>query len=266
MYTKRRLFKQCQCTNIKRAQGSLVMHVSMVILQEAACYSENLTIYELSLCPCNRYRGYVGVDAMVVEEFDGSIKAYLNDINPRLCGATPLIAMAHKVEAKLGRRPVGFTLKSHNIPLPEKCEDVFQAAIDLMGHHLYRGSESGYTGIVPVQVDVRPPHYDCFYLRSVAIARDHQHLRELQNVMDPSWSVDQSMSLASIEVIPGFDFIQAFFQNFFSSFINCGLSCIYLQIHKPYVCCQWEFAQTRGIGLSGDVNVCTRRDSFWEFF
>lgn len=148
---------------------------------------------------------------MVVEEFDGSIKAYVNDINPRLCGATPLIAMAHKVEAKLGCRPVGFTLKSHCIPLPEKCEDVFQAAVDLIGHHLYRGADSGYTGIVPVQVDVRYPHYDCFYLRTVAIAKDNQHLRVLQNVMDPSWSVNQNMSFANMDVIPGFDFIQTIF-------------------------------------------------------
>jgi hypothetical protein len=122
------------------------------------------------------YRGYISVNAVVVEKQDGSIDAYMNDINTRLSGASPLLGLAHKAMKKLGYRPHAFSLTG-KLDLPEGCADAFDVVADKLGANLYRGAETGYTGIVPAVVNV---HGDKVKYRAVAIARDAQHLQELR--------------------------------------------------------------------------------------
>jgi len=127
------------------------------------------------------YRGYVGVDAILVQQNNGEIKAYLNDINARLCGATPLIGLAHKAEAKLGYRPHAYSTKV-KLPLPEGCADAFEVVSAHLAADLYKGQESGYTGVVPTVIDV-PPGKGYVSCRMVAIGRDAQHLKQLKQAL-----------------------------------------------------------------------------------
>ncbi|KAL3686041.1 hypothetical protein R1sor_004063 [Riccia sorocarpa] len=116
------------------------------------------------------YRGYMGIDAMVVEKKNGELGAYLNDVNARLCGATAVIAMAHKVEAKVGYQPLAF---SHHLKIraPENMADPFEVIKANVGDHLYRASETEYTGIVPILVDAnRESGYIAF--RAIVIGKD----------------------------------------------------------------------------------------------
>lgn len=120
------------------------------------------------------YRGYISVNAIAVENQDGSVTAYMNDINTRLSGASPLLGLAHKAQQHLGQRPHAFS-KGCKIPLPEGCTDAFEAVTEHLGQNLYKGAESGYTGIVPAVVDV-PPGAGHISFRAVVIAKTEQDM------------------------------------------------------------------------------------------
>jgi hypothetical protein len=127
------------------------------------------------------YRGYLGVDAVMVEQTNGEIKAYLNDINARLCGATPLIGLSHKAEEKLGFRPHAYSTKM-KLALPEGCTDAFSAVTERLDGYLYRGAETGYTGIVPTVVDV-PPGSGKISVRIAVIGKDAAHLQKMRSFL-----------------------------------------------------------------------------------
>ncbi|KAL3687563.1 hypothetical protein R1sor_013872 [Riccia sorocarpa] len=139
------------------------------------------------------YRGYLGVDAMVVEKKNGELMAYLNDLNTRLCGATPLIGMAHKVEANVGYRPSVFS-QTFTIRAPENMTDPFEVIKANVGDHLYRASETEYTGIVPTVVDAYPESgYISF--RAIVIGRDDLHLGFLRKALE---SMDKYEGLTAV--------------------------------------------------------------------
>ncbi|KAL2622931.1 hypothetical protein R1flu_003136 [Riccia fluitans] len=123
------------------------------------------------------YRGYVGVDTVVVEKTNGQLVAYVTDLNTRLCGATPLIVMAHRFEARLGYRPCVFS-ETFRLRIPEDTIDPFDVVEKSLGNLLYRGSESGYAGIAPIIVHIHPDT-DFIQFRAIAIGRDELHLNIL---------------------------------------------------------------------------------------
>ncbi|KAL3684506.1 hypothetical protein R1sor_002528 [Riccia sorocarpa] len=126
------------------------------------------------------YRGYLGVDVMVVEKKNGELMAYLNDLNTRLCGATPVIAMAHKFEAKVGYRPSVFS-QSFTIRAPENMTDPFEVIKANVGDHLYRASETEYTGIVPFVVDANPESgYISFWAVVIGVTDAIEELKGLE--------------------------------------------------------------------------------------
>lgn len=127
------------------------------------------------------YRGYISVNAIVVENTDGSVSAYMNDINTRLSGASPLLGLAHKAQQHLGQRPHAFS-KGVKIPLPEGCTDAFEAVTAHLGDKLYKGAETGYTGIVPAVMDV-PPGAGHISFRAVVIAKTPEEMLEYNKAL-----------------------------------------------------------------------------------
>ncbi len=127
------------------------------------------------------YRGYISVNAIAVENADGTVSAYMNDINTRLSGASPLLGLAHKAEQHLGQRPHAFS-KGCKLPLPEGCTDAFEVVAEHLGKNLYRGAESGYTGIVPAVVDV-PTGGNHISYRAVVIAKTEAEMIALNKAL-----------------------------------------------------------------------------------
>lgn len=95
------------------------------------------------------YRGYAGVDVIVVEREDGQRHGYVLEMNGRLNCSTSILSMAHWVERESGiADPIVENLYTHFDPVSG-----FDAFEDRFSDLMYRGEKSGFSGIVPVYLD-----------------------------------------------------------------------------------------------------------------
>jgi hypothetical protein len=125
------------------------------------------------------YRGYVGIDAIVAEKQDGSYTAVLNEANTRLTGNSPLVGLAHRFSALSDKSLLALSA-SYKLPLPSDPKaDAFDHVSKAINGHLFKAHETGFTGIVPVVIDV-PPGRGYVTCKTVMLADTPDQLKQQQ--------------------------------------------------------------------------------------
>lgn len=102
------------------------------------------------------YRGYIGVDALVVETTGGDIKAYILEANCRMNGSTPLLSLMQKLEATKGCSMYGESL-TVDVPVTDgPSDDVMSGILQFFNAAGLLYQRSSMCGIIPFMPDVYP--------------------------------------------------------------------------------------------------------------
>jgi hypothetical protein len=123
------------------------------------------------------YKGFVGVDVLVVENKDGKLQGYVLEVNPRLNSSTPLLRMVQYCAREAGQHRTG---NSANYLLPHGVDPISYLEKAIGKEAFYRRAESGYCGFVPVMID-QPPEADRPVLvKGLVISHSLQQANEVQ--------------------------------------------------------------------------------------
>lgn len=122
------------------------------------------------------YRGYAGVDVMVCEMEDGSHKGYVIEMNGRLNSSTSMLSMKHKMDDICGTDNTAADNFLGYFRSMDSYETFSRAFDDL----LYKGEESGHTGIVPIIVK-RDSEGKIYGLKTISVAPTRGQLNVLEN-------------------------------------------------------------------------------------
>lgn len=120
------------------------------------------------------YRGYAGIDVMMTQGVDGQLRGYVIEMNARLCGSTPLLAMAHWVEREASAEPAVVDFTEDNLAIKD-----FKTLTQKFNKLMYKGRESGFEGIVPVHINVDKQGVICG-VKMIAVANSPERLQKLE--------------------------------------------------------------------------------------
>ena len=98
-----------------------------------------------------------------------------------MTGNSPLVGLTHRFAA-LSETPKHALSASFKFALPARPGDAFAHVASQMNGHLFKGKNSGYTGIIPAVIDV-PPGRGTITCKAVMLANSVGHLQHLQKHM-----------------------------------------------------------------------------------
>lgn len=119
------------------------------------------------------YRGYAGIDVMMVETMDGEMMGYILEMNGRLNSSTPLLSTAQWVEREAGAQRLSMDYTVDIGPVPD-----FKTVQKALKPLWYKGAETGHEGLLPVWLNVNRGEVDM--VKVVATAHDKRHLEALR--------------------------------------------------------------------------------------
>lgn len=95
------------------------------------------------------YVGYAGVDIIMTEDASGKRRGYVLEMNGRLCLSTPLLSTTHWVAKQSGvKEPAAMDFTEYFPPV-----DDFRPLKEAFNKLLYKGAQSHYSGVIPVQME-----------------------------------------------------------------------------------------------------------------
>lgn len=121
------------------------------------------------------YRGYAGIDLLLCEDQNGQARGYVLEMNARLNSSTSLLSATHWVARESGiADPAACNFSSSFSPMKD-----FRAFRKAFESVLYKGSASGYEGIIPIIM--RPDGKgDIKGVKTISVAPDAKRLASLE--------------------------------------------------------------------------------------
>ena len=128
----------------------------------------------ISAAQAQGFRGYAGVDVILVEMVDGTHRGYVLEMNARLNSSTSLLSLAHFVAAEKNIPEVC----AENITLNVDSSLCIEEQLMHFNSILYRAEESNFSGVIPIIA--YPSASGCSQIKTVAVASSLHSLVELR--------------------------------------------------------------------------------------
>jgi hypothetical protein len=121
------------------------------------------------------FRGYAGVDVILLEMLDGTYRGYILEMNARLNSSTSLLSLAHFVASEKNASEVC----AENITLNVNDSSCMEELLLRLDNVLYKGAESDFSGVIPIIAHSESNGYS--QIKTVVVAPSALELAELRS-------------------------------------------------------------------------------------
>jgi len=125
------------------------------------------------------FRGYAGVDVLLAEMMDGTYRGYVLEMNARLNSSTSLLSLAQFVAEEKKTSEICAENININININVNSSICMEQLIVHLDNKLYKGEESGFSGLIPIIAHTNSNGYS--QIKTVAVASNAHELARLKS-------------------------------------------------------------------------------------